>query len=185
MFRAVARTPNNNGHLRRYPPSLTLMAHEHYYPCHRASYIISRTISTPWGVCSPCCQMCSATSLIKHNYHLCPHRSPFILLGEEKQLWLSALLKDTSTTVTARIRTHILTTRPSEHKSDALNRSAMALHIIHVSSYCTCAVYMNMHTWIREHRHQHHEEPKNTTMEMSIGRKPRLKKALFKITFST
>ena len=61
-----------------------LMAHEHYYPCHRASYIIPRTISTPWGVCSPCCQMCSATSLIKHNYNLYPHRSPFILLGEEK-----------------------------------------------------------------------------------------------------
>ena len=48
--------------------------------------IIHRTISTPWGVCSPCCQMCSATSLIKHSYHLCPHRSQFIILGEEKQL---------------------------------------------------------------------------------------------------
>ena len=30
-------------------------------------------------------KLCSATSLIKHNYHLCPHRSPFILPGEEKQ----------------------------------------------------------------------------------------------------
>ena len=54
------------------------------FDAHGASYIIPRTISTPCGVCSPCCQMCSATSL--HNYHLCPHRCPFILLGEEKQL---------------------------------------------------------------------------------------------------
>ena len=46
--------------LHRYPPSLMFMTHGHYYPCHRASYIIPRTISPPWGVCSPCCQMCSA-----------------------------------------------------------------------------------------------------------------------------
>ena len=32
---------------------------------------------------SPCRQMCSATSSIKHNYHLCPHRSPFILHGSQ------------------------------------------------------------------------------------------------------
>ena len=100
------------------------------------SYIITRSISTPWGVCSPCCQMCSATSLIKHNYHLCPQRSPFILLGEEKQLQLSVLLRDTRTTVVVRIRTHILTTRPSEHKSDALNHLAMAPHISHKPDSC-------------------------------------------------
>ena len=48
--------------------------------------VISFPEPSPCGVCSPCCQMCSTTSLIKHNYHLCPHRSPFILLCEEKQL---------------------------------------------------------------------------------------------------
>ena len=42
---------------------------------------------------------------------------PFIVLGEEKQLQLSVLLKDTSIMVTAGIQTHILTTQPSEHKS--------------------------------------------------------------------
>ena len=42
--------------------------------------------------------------------------NPFVLLGGEKQWWLSVLLKDTSTTVAARNRTHIiLTTRPSGH----------------------------------------------------------------------
>ena len=116
-----------------YPPSLTLMAHEHYYPYHQSSYIIPRTISTPWGVWSPCYQMCSATSLIKYIDHLCPHRSLFILLDEEKQLQLSVLLRDTSTTVVASIRTHILTTQPSEHKSDQLNHSAMALNVFHLS----------------------------------------------------
>ena len=45
---------------------------------------------------------------------------------KEKQLHLSVLLKDTSTTVTARIGTLILTTRPSEYKSDALTHSTMA-----------------------------------------------------------
>ena len=30
--------------------------------------------------------------------------------------------------VAVRIRTHILTTQPSQHKSNALNRSAMTLH---------------------------------------------------------
>ena len=48
--------------MHRYPPSLTLMVHEYCNPCRRASYIIPRTISTPWGVCSPCCRMCNATS---------------------------------------------------------------------------------------------------------------------------
>ena len=38
-------------------------------------------------------------------------------MGEEKQ---SVLLRDTSATVEARIRTNILMIRPSEHKSDAL-----------------------------------------------------------------
>ena len=109
-----------------YTPSLTLMAREHYYPCHRASYIIPRTISTPWGVCSRCCQMCSATSLIKHNYHLCPQRSPFILLGEEKQLLVKCLAQGHKHHSRARIRTHFLTTQSSQHKSDAVNRSTMA-----------------------------------------------------------
>ena len=54
-----------------------------------------------------------------------PHRFPLTLLGEEKQLQLSVLLEDTSTEVVAGIRTHILTTRPSEHKPDALDPSAM------------------------------------------------------------
>ena len=40
------------------------------------------------------------------------------------------LLKDISTTVAVGIRTHILRTQPSEHKSDALNRSTMALHAL-------------------------------------------------------
>ena len=34
-----------------------------------------------------------------------------------------------SSTLAARIRTHILTTQPSEHKSDALNCLAMTLHV--------------------------------------------------------
>ena len=54
-----------------------------------------------------------ATGLIKHNYHLYPHRYSFILMGEEKQLQLSVLLKDTSIMVAAGIQTHILTTQPS------------------------------------------------------------------------
>ena len=43
------------------------------------------------------CQMFSSKpgrgsrQLIKHNYHICPHRSPFILVGEETQLVDSAL----------------------------------------------------------------------------------------------
>ena len=37
-----------------------------------------------------------------------------------------------STTVAAKIRTHILTTQPSEQKSDALNRSTMALTFLNV-----------------------------------------------------
>ena len=41
----------------------------------------------------------------------------------------SVLLKGTSATVATRIQTHNLTTRPSEHKSDALSRLAMAPHI--------------------------------------------------------
>ena len=62
-----------------------------------------------------------ATGLIKRKNHLYLHRNPFILLGKEKQLQLhvSVLLKDTSTIVTAGIRTHILMTQSSEHKSDA------------------------------------------------------------------
>ena len=47
---------------------------------------------------------------------------------------LSVLLRDTSTTVVARIRTHILTTRLSEHKSDALNRSAITPHARYYSN---------------------------------------------------
>ena len=69
---------NNNGdsYCARYLP----MAHEHYYPCHWASYIIPRNHpGSLLGVCGPCCQMCSAMTLIKHSYHLCPPRSPFVL----------------------------------------------------------------------------------------------------------
>ena len=40
--------------------------------------------------------------------------------------------------VAARIRTHILMTRSSEHKSDALNRSTMALHTVFTVAYCLC-----------------------------------------------
>ena len=58
--------------------------------------------------------------------------------------------------VAARIRTHILTTQPSEHKSDALNRSIMALHCdmtsaakhmrmsqkcLHVITFLACSYY--------------------------------------------
>ena len=57
-----------------------------------------------------------------------------LLLGGEKQLWWSVSLKGTSTTVAVGIRTHIPTTRSSEHKYDALNRSAMTLHV-HVCPY--------------------------------------------------
>ena len=41
------------------------------------------------------------------------------------------LAKNTSTMIAAMIQTHILATRPSEHKSNALiiNRSTMALHV--------------------------------------------------------
>ena len=44
------------------------------------------------------------------------------------QLQLSVLLKDTSTMVAAEIQIHILTTQPSEHKSDALYLLAMTSH---------------------------------------------------------
>ena len=46
-------------------------------------------------------------------------------MGGEKQWWLSVLLKDTS--VTARIRTHILLLTP-ELESGKLDRSATTLH---------------------------------------------------------
>ena len=39
------------------------------------------SFSTPWGVCSPCCQMCNATSLITHNYHLYPQKVPIYTPG--------------------------------------------------------------------------------------------------------
>ena len=40
-----------------------------------------------------------------------------LLLGGEKQLWLSVLLKDTISTVVGRIQTHIPMIRPSGHTS--------------------------------------------------------------------
>ena len=77
-----------------------------------------------------------ATGLINNLY---PHRYRFILLGEEKQLQSSVLLRDTSTTVAARIRTHILTTQPSEHKSDAL------IHLFPFSRYIINLQIYNMY----------------------------------------
>ena len=38
------------------------------------------------------------------------------------------MVMDISPTVAAGIQTHILTTQPSEHKSNALNRSVIARH---------------------------------------------------------
>ena len=51
----------------------------------------------------------------------------------------SVLRRDTSTTVAVRIRAQILTTRPSEHKSDALNRSPIA--------HQNCRPGMSLRSW--------------------------------------
>ena len=71
--------------------------------------------------------------LIIHINLFCPH----------------ILFKYTSTTVVARIRTHIVMTRPSKHKSDALNCSPMALHAVgSFSSYafiCTVLSWMSLY----------------------------------------
>ena len=55
------------------------------------------------------------------------HLYSLLLLGWEKPFCKRVLLKGTNTKIAARIRTHILTTRPSEHKYNALNHSAMVL----------------------------------------------------------
>ena len=55
-----------------------------------------------------------------------PSQVPIYTPGWREAITVKCLAQDTSTTVTAIIQTHILTTRPSEHKSDALNRTAMA-----------------------------------------------------------
>ena len=77
--------------------------------------------------------------LIKHGIRL--------LLTVEKQLWLSVFLNDKS--VAAKIWTEILTTRQSEHKSDALNRSVIARPILISVSKCTnvqAVGSMSLHT---------------------------------------
>ena len=67
--------------------------------------------------------------LIKHNNQLCTHRYPFTS-GWREAIRVKCLAqehKNISTAVAVGIRTHILITQPSEHKYDALNRSAVAL----------------------------------------------------------
>ena len=88
-------------------------------------WIIPGSFSTSWEVYS-LGSLLGAYQLIKHNNHLCPHRSPFILdtitisaltgphlysWVKRSNLWSSVLLKVTSAaTGMGRIRTHILTT---------------------------------------------------------------------------
>ena len=62
----------------------------------------------------------------KHNINLYHHRYTFIYSWVKRNnVQLCVLLKDASTMVAARIRTHILMNRPSKHKSDALWTSAV------------------------------------------------------------
>ena len=88
---------------------------------------------------TPSCIL-SAHGLIHTQYHLSPHRSPFIHLGEEKQLWLSVLLKDTSIMASqAGTRTHTPMTLPPELESSSLDRSATTLHM-----YGTCDLHVHI-----------------------------------------
>ena len=88
-----------------YPPSLTLVVYEHHYPCHQASYIIPRTISTQWGQYAAHAAKCVAQrALIKHSYHLCPQKRVPIYTPRWTEAIVttaSLLLRDTST-----IQTH-------------------------------------------------------------------------------
>ena len=88
----------------------------HYYPCSSGVLIIPETVSAAGGVYSSIAAILAHIGQIKHNNQLYPHRYPFTPVRRE-----SVLLKDTSTTVAVRIRTHILKTRPSERKPDVLN----------------------------------------------------------------
>ena len=57
-----------------------------------------------------------ATGLIKHNYHLYPHRYPFIHLGEEKQLQLHGRGQGSNPHLDdSAIRTQVRCTRPLGH----------------------------------------------------------------------
>ena len=102
----------------------------HYYP------LLIRRINHSWNHLTSlgsiqlnCCHF-GAYRTNQTQQPTLPSQGTHLLLGGENQLWWSVLLKNISTTVAARIRTHIPTTQPSEHKSDRLNRSTMALHII-------------------------------------------------------
>ena len=100
----------------------------HYYPWSLGQYQSLKISQLPGEYTAVYAPVLRATvATIKHNNHLYPHRYPFVLLGGEKQLWLSVLLKDTS--VTAGIRTHILLLTP-ELESGKLDRSATTLHSI-------------------------------------------------------
>ena len=123
----------------------------------------------PGGVCSAIAAISAHVhvGLIKHNNKLCPHRYPFTPGWREAKL--SVLLKDTSTTVAARIRTHILTTQPSEHKSDALNHLTMALHNMHSHwLYFTVFIYSLIYTG---------------QFERGVGGDPEIKKILWKLSW--
>ena len=95
-------------------------------PGHPWSPLVNIFLSSLGSTQPMCATSWDATRLIKHNNHLNPHRFPFLVLAWEKQLWISVLLQDTGTMVVVRIRTHILTTHPWGHESDALNHSVMA-----------------------------------------------------------
>ena len=106
----------------------------HYYPCSSGAEIIPETISAPWGV-----------------------YSSIAAISWREAIMVNVLLKDTSTMVEARIRTHILTTQSSEHKSNALNRSTVALHkkkTYLTTQYCAktcvyCMFHFTQTLWVR------------------------------------
>ena len=84
---------------------------------------------------------CCHYSAYRANQPTLPSQVPIWPLGGEKQLWLSVLLKDTS--VTARIRTHILLLTP-ELESGKLDRSATTLHMLSPSLWhCTQSGHMH------------------------------------------
>ena len=119
--------------MRRYPPSLTLMAHEHYYPCHWASYIIPWTVWTPWGVCSPCCQMCSATSFNQTQLPSLPSKVPIYTPGWREAIIVKCLAQghkyhgrgqdSNSHSDDSAIRTQVRCTKPLGHGTP-YNRSS-------------------------------------------------------------
>ena len=115
-------------------------------PAHQAHKSFLKPSQLPGGVCSSIAAITAHIGLIKHNSQLTALTGAHLLLGGEKQLWSSVLLKDISTMVAVGIRTHLLTAQPSEHKSDALKWSAMALHFVQTCKYPRTYKITNMNT---------------------------------------